>query len=108
MPITPEHAGSPWHKVNVGDDAPECFNTVIEIPMGSSNKYELDHKTGLLKLDRVLARAEAESYPVRQAAGLTEILGAISLKFESPPRQEMPLTYITSGPQEQRLHQPTD
>jgi inorganic pyrophosphatase len=57
MPITPENACSPWHKVDVGDDAPGCFNTVIEIPMGSSNKYELDHKTGLLKLDRVLYSA---------------------------------------------------
>ncbi|HYZ75644.1 MAG TPA: inorganic diphosphatase [Chthoniobacterales bacterium] len=57
MPSTPENASSPWHKVDVGDDAPACFNTVIEIPMGSSNKYELDHKTGLLKLDRVLYSA---------------------------------------------------
>ena len=30
------------------------FIAVIEIPMGSKNKYELDKETGLLKLDRVL------------------------------------------------------
>ena len=27
---------------------------IIEIPLGSKNKYELDHKTGRIKLDRVL------------------------------------------------------
>jgi inorganic pyrophosphatase len=56
-PITPENASSPWHKVDIGEDAPKRFNVVIEIPMGSSNKYELDKKTGLLKLDRVLYSA---------------------------------------------------
>lgn len=29
-------------------------NAVIEIPLGSKNKYELDAKTGRIKLDRVL------------------------------------------------------
>jgi inorganic pyrophosphatase len=32
----------------------EGFPVLIEIPMGSRNKYELDKKTGLLRLDRVL------------------------------------------------------
>jgi len=36
---------------------PSQFNAIIEIPLGSSNKYELDKKTGLLKLDRVLHSA---------------------------------------------------
>lgn len=57
IPIAPENASSPWHKVDVGEGAPKCFNVIIEIPMGSSNKYELDKKTGLLKLDRVLYSA---------------------------------------------------
>lgn len=55
--ITYETAQNPWHKVNPGEDVPSRFNVVIEIPMGSSNKYELDKKTGLLKLDRVLYSA---------------------------------------------------
>lgn len=38
----------------IGPDAPETFNVVIEIPRGSTNKYEVDAKTGLIKLDRVL------------------------------------------------------
>ena len=57
LPIIPENADSPWHKVDSGDDVPKRFNVIIEIPMGSSNKYELDKKTGLLKLDRVLYSA---------------------------------------------------
>ena len=30
------------------------FDVVIEIPKGSRNKYEVDHETGRLKLDRYL------------------------------------------------------
>ena len=36
---------------------PQEFNTVIEIPFGSSVKYELDKTSGLIKLDRVLYSA---------------------------------------------------
>ena len=43
-----------WHDVPIGDDAPETFNVVIEIPQGSKVKYELDKQTGLLRVDRVL------------------------------------------------------
>ena len=57
MSLSPENANSPWHKVHPGDEAPQRCNAIIEIPMGSSNKYELDKKTGLLKLDRVLYSA---------------------------------------------------
>lgn len=38
----------------IGPNAPRTFNTVIEIPRGSTNKYEVDAETGLIKLDRVL------------------------------------------------------
>lgn len=44
----------PWHDVDVGDSAPEIVSVIIEVPKGSKNKYELDKKSGLLKLDRVL------------------------------------------------------
>ena len=40
--------------VTIGPDAPEIFNAVVEIPRGSTNKYEVDQETGILKLDRVL------------------------------------------------------
>lgn len=53
-----EAATNPWHDVSPGgDDLPACFQAIIEIPVGSSNKYELDKHTGLLKLDRVLHSA---------------------------------------------------
>src|SRR5271168_238584 len=46
-----------WHDVIPGANLPTEFTTVIEIPMGSSVKYELDKETGLLKLDRILYSA---------------------------------------------------
>src|SRR5438309_2712478 len=47
----------PWHDVPAGDKLPHEFNTIIEIPFGSSVKYELDKSSGLIKLDRVLFSA---------------------------------------------------
>jgi inorganic pyrophosphatase len=47
----------PWHDVTPGERLPREFTTVIEIPMGSSVKYELDKQTGLIKLDRILYSA---------------------------------------------------
>jgi inorganic pyrophosphatase len=50
-----------WHDLELGSDAPEVFNVIIEIPRGSKNKYEIDKKTGLIKLDR--AMKSAQDYP---------------------------------------------
>lgn len=47
----------PWHDVTPGHKLPNEFSTVIEIPFGSSVKYELDKASGLIKLDRVLYSA---------------------------------------------------
>ncbi|KAL4433647.1 hypothetical protein ABPG75_000088 [Micractinium tetrahymenae] len=44
----------PWHDLDLGPDAPALLNAVIEIPRGSKVKYELDKKSGLLYVDRVL------------------------------------------------------
>lgn len=44
----------PWHDVPVGPDTPDIIQAVIEIPQGSKVKYELDKKTGLLRVDRML------------------------------------------------------
>jgi inorganic pyrophosphatase len=38
-----------WHDVSPGDELPRDFQAVIEIPLGSNVKYELDKTTGLLK-----------------------------------------------------------
>lgn len=43
-----------WHNINPALITPEDFTALIEIPMGSKCKYELDKETGLIKLDRVL------------------------------------------------------
>jgi len=50
-----------WHDVSLGDNAPEEFNTIIEIPKGSNNKYEIDKTTGLIALDR--ANYSSAPYP---------------------------------------------
>ncbi len=50
----------PWHDVRPGlknRELPAYFRSIIEIPKSSSNKYELDKQTGLLRLDRVLSSA---------------------------------------------------
>ena len=47
----------PWHDVRLPDDLETWFPVFIEIPMGSKVKYELDKRTGLLRVDRVLYSA---------------------------------------------------
>jgi inorganic pyrophosphatase len=48
----------PWHDLPVDPHRlAESFPVVIEVPMGSKNKYELEKTSGLLKLDRVLYSA---------------------------------------------------
>ncbi|KAH1258528.1 Soluble inorganic pyrophosphatase 4 [Glycine max] len=47
-------AAHPWHDLEIGPGAPTIFNCVIEIGKGSKVKYELDKKSGLIKIDRVL------------------------------------------------------
>jgi len=47
----------PWHDVSPGKEMPRDFQAVIEIPLGSNVKYELDKPTGLLKVDRVIHSA---------------------------------------------------
>jgi inorganic pyrophosphatase len=48
----------PWHDCDLDEQSVErSFPVIIEVPMGSKNKYELDKDTGLLRLDRVLFSA---------------------------------------------------
>ncbi|HEY9755815.1 MAG TPA: inorganic diphosphatase [Oculatellaceae cyanobacterium] len=47
----------PWHDVELGEDIPRILNAIIEVPMGSNVKYELDKKSGLIKVDRTLFSA---------------------------------------------------
>lgn len=47
----------PWHDVTPGENAPREFRVVVEIPLGSNVKYELDKPTGMLKVDRIIHSA---------------------------------------------------
>ncbi|HVW71747.1 MAG TPA: inorganic diphosphatase [Candidatus Paceibacterota bacterium] len=54
--------------MNMYDIAPgtkEEMNVIVEVPRGSSNKYELDKETGLIALDR--ANYSAAAYPCEYA-----------------------------------------
>jgi inorganic pyrophosphatase len=46
-----------WHDIAPGEKVPLEFYSVIEIPFGSSVKYELDKQSGMIKLDRILYSA---------------------------------------------------
>lgn len=46
-----------WHDIEEDRVKKDDFMGVVEIPKGCNNKYELDKKTGLLKLDRILYTA---------------------------------------------------
>lgn len=48
-----------WHDIAPGNK--EEVNVIIEIQKGSKNKYEIDKKTGLIALDRVMH--SAQDYP---------------------------------------------
>ena len=41
-------------RLNIGDEAPNVFNVVVEVPKGSHNKYEYDEELNVFTLDRVL------------------------------------------------------
>ncbi len=43
-----------WHDIDARRIAPHDFLAVVEISKGSKNKYELDKKSGMLILDRIL------------------------------------------------------
>lgn len=48
--------------IQIGEKAPEEFNVVIEIPMGSAVKYEIDADTGALEVDRFIGSADVYPY----------------------------------------------
>ncbi len=46
---------NPWHDIGIGKNIARKFSVVIEIPRNTKTKYELDKKTGYIKLDRILS-----------------------------------------------------
>jgi inorganic pyrophosphatase len=47
----------PWHEVELYKDGFNVIPAIIEVPKGSQIKYELDKKSGLVKVDRILYSA---------------------------------------------------
>ncbi len=43
-----------YSEVPPGTDLPEVVNAIVEIPKGCRNKFEVDERTGLIRLDRYL------------------------------------------------------
>lgn len=47
----------PWHQVELYSESPEIIPAIIEVPKGSQIKYELDKRSGLVRVDRILYSA---------------------------------------------------
>lgn len=47
----------PWHQVEMFPESPDILPAIIEVPKGSQIKYELDKKSGLVRVDRILYSA---------------------------------------------------
>jgi inorganic pyrophosphatase len=43
-----------WHDLSPGDRVPHELQAIVEIPQGSRSKFEVDKKSGIIKLDRLL------------------------------------------------------
>lgn len=50
--MTSKFIAHPWHGIEIGDEAPEIVTAFIEIVPTDTVKYEIDKKTGHLKIDR--------------------------------------------------------
>lgn len=87
-----------WHDISEERVKKDKFVSVIEIPKGCGDKYELDKETGMLKLDRVLYTAT--HYPAnygfipRTYAGDNDPLDVLVICQESV----YPLTLIECYP----------
>ena len=57
MSVVPAKDLHPWHDIPTGPNPPGEVTAVIEIPTNERNKYELDKKLGVFRLDRVLYSA---------------------------------------------------
>ena len=42
----------PWHGIPIGEESPDIVNTYIETVPSDTVKYEIDKKSGFLKVDR--------------------------------------------------------
>jgi inorganic pyrophosphatase len=57
LPVVQPRSFHPWHDLPTGPNPPVEVTAVVEIPTNERNKYELDKKLGVFRLDRVLHSA---------------------------------------------------
>ena len=57
VPVLQPRGFHPWHDLPTGPNPPVEVTAVVEIPTNERNKYELDKKHGMFRLDRVLHSA---------------------------------------------------
>jgi hypothetical protein len=57
VPVIQHRGLHPWHDLPTGPNPPLEVTAVIEIPTNERNKYELEKKSGVFRLDRVLHSA---------------------------------------------------
>jgi inorganic pyrophosphatase len=57
VPLVQPRGLHPWHDFPTGPNPPNEVTAVVEIPTNERNKYELDKKLGVFRLDRVLHSA---------------------------------------------------
>ena len=50
--MIPNFKAHPWHGISAGEESPEIVNVFIEIVPSDTIKYEVDKKSGYLKVDR--------------------------------------------------------
>ena len=81
--------------VPIGPNAPHEFNTIIEIPKGSTNKYEMDAETGVMGY--VKARMAVAMAP--ETYSEVKLVGEHVL-----PHQLRPTTTLNSGLQTSHYH----
>ena len=87
-----------WHDIAEDRIKKDDFVAVVEIPKGCKNKYELDKKTGMLRLDRILYTAT--HYPAnygfipRTYAGDGDPLDVLVICHE----EIVPLTLVETYP----------
>ena len=74
-----------WHDVTPGAEASSgIVRCIIEIPMGSSNKYELDKQTGLLKRMIRYATSAVGRVPTQIDYSDYRPVNGVMMPFSSP------------------------
>ncbi len=92
----------PWHGIEAGPNPPESINVYVELVPQDGIKYELDKKSGLLKVDRPQRFSSYSPAPYgmmprtfcgeRVSSIMAEDIGESDLEGDSDPLDVMVLT----------------